>query len=272
MPPPENRRAYIVKIINEQGAVGVLDLATSLDVSTMTVRRDLVELEKEGVLRRVHGGAVSTRGRSVEPPYSMRLGQASTAKQRIGALAAELVAEGDSIALDIGSTTIEVAQRLVGRRNLTILTPSLRIAGLFLNQPDVRVIVPGGIVRTGEGSLIGELTRYALERLFVDRLFLGVGCIDAQYGLSEYNWDDALVKQAMLRSAKQVILVADSSKFDKVAFAHVAPFTAIHTLVTESAPPAGILQKLQEAHVQLLVAEPESYDVEDSQQQNNSDI
>ena len=99
-------------------------------------------------------------------------GQPKIAKQRIGALAAQLVAEGDSIALDIGSTTIEVAHKLA-KRNLTILTPSLRIAGLFLNQTDARLIVPGGVVRTGEGSLVGELTRYAMERLFVDRLFPG---------------------------------------------------------------------------------------------------
>lgn len=258
MPPPDDRRAYIVKAINEQGAVSVLDLATDLDVSMMTVRRDLAELEKEGVLRRVHGGAVSTRGRSVEPPYSLRLGQATTAKQRIGALAAELVAEGDCVALDIGSTTVEVAQRLVGRRNLTILTPSIRIAGMFLSQSDARVIVPGGIMRAGEGSLVGELTHYALERLFVDRLFLAVGCIDAEVGLSEYNWDDALVKQAMIRSAKQVILVADASKFGKVAFAHVASLAAVHTLVTDAPPPPDILHKLQEAHVQILITETEA--------------
>lgn len=259
---PEDRRAYIVHAINEQGAVNVLDLANSLDVSMMTVRRDLAELEKEGVLRRVHGGAVSTRGRSVEPPYSLRLGQATTAKQRIGALAAELVAEGDSVALDIGSTTIEVAQRLLNKRNLTILTPSLRIAGLFLNQPDTRLIVPGGIVRTGEGSLIGELTRYALERLYVDRLFLAVGCIDAEVGLSEYNWDDALVKQAMIRNAKQVILVADATKFGKVAFAHVAPFSAIHVLVTDAPPPPAILEQIHAAHVQLHIAEPEALEID----------
>ena len=95
MSSPESRRAYIVRAINEHGSVSVLDLSTSLDVSMMTVRRDLVELEKEGVLRRVHGGAVSTRGRTTEPPYSLRLTHSSTAKQRIGALAAELAAEGD---------------------------------------------------------------------------------------------------------------------------------------------------------------------------------
>jgi DeoR/GlpR family transcriptional regulator of sugar metabolism len=264
MSTPEDRRTFILKAIEDNGSVSVLDLATSLDVSMMTIRRDLVELEKEGVVRRVHGGAVSTRGRSVEPPYSLRLAQAVTAKQRIGALAAQLVAEGDSLALDIGSTTIEVAYHLVGKRHLTIVTPSLRIAALFLNQTDARLIVPGGIVRTGEGSLVGELTRYAMERLFVDRLFLAVGCIDAQCGLSEFNWDDALVKQAMIRSAKEVILVADATKFGKVAFAQVADLTAIHKLVTDRLPPPEILAKLHEAHVQVLIADPDGSEIDES--------
>lgn len=259
---PELRRSAILKLLEEQGSVSVLDLATTLEVSMMTVRRDLMELEKEGALRRVHGGAVSSRGRTVEPPYSLRAAQASSAKQRIGELAAQLAADGDSLALDIGSTTLEVARNLVGRRNLTILTPSLRIANLFLNQTDTRLIVPGGEVRLGEGSLVGELTRYAMERLFVDRLFLAVGCIDAQVGLSEYNWDDTLVKQAMIRSAKEVILVADATKFGKVAFAHVANFDAIHKFVTDAEPPPALMAQLERAHVQVLIAAHEDKEVE----------
>ena len=250
----EARRAYILKAIEARGSVTVLDLANSLAVSMMTIRRDLVDLEKAGIVRRVHGGAVNAFGRSYEPPYSLRIGQAAEAKQRIGRLAADLVADGDSIALDIGSTTLEIARQLVGRRNLTILTPSLHIANLFLSQPDIRLILPGGIVRAGEGSLVGELTRYAFERLFVDRLFLGVGCIDGQGGLSEYNWDDALVKQAMIQSAKEVVVVADGAKFGKVAFAQVAGFHQIHKLVTDRPPAADILGKLQEAAVQVFIA------------------
>ncbi len=252
---PESRRAHILQAVENQGSVTVADLARDLNVSDMTIRRDLVELEKEHLLRRIHGGAVSSAGRAYEPPLALRSAQASEAKQRIGCAAARLVAEGDTIALDVGSTTLEVAKNLVGHRNLTILTPSLHIAGLFLNQPDVRLILPGGIVRQGEASLVGGLATRVFEEVFVDRLFLGVACIDAQAGLTEYNWDDTLVKQAMLQGAKEIIALADSSKFGQVAFARICRFNAIHKLVTDRRPPEPILKKLNEAQVKIIIAD-----------------
>ncbi|MBW7886032.1 MAG: DeoR/GlpR transcriptional regulator [Caldilineaceae bacterium] len=251
---PEHRRTFILKRIEDRGSVTVVELAQQLDVSPMTIRRDLLELEQEGALRRVHGGAVNARGRSYEPLYHTRAGVMQAEKERIGRLAAELVADGDSLALDIGTTTLEVARCLLGRRNLTIVTPSLHITNLFLGQADLRLIVAGGIVRPEEGSMIGELARLAFERLHVDRLFLGVACIDAAYGLSEYNWDDALVKQAMIASAKEVVVVADSQKFGKVAFAHVAGFGQVHKLVTDRPPPEPLMAQLQAAGVSVLVA------------------
>jgi DeoR/GlpR family transcriptional regulator of sugar metabolism len=202
----------------------------------------------------VHGGAVSARGRSFEPPLLLRAGEHTEAKQRIGACAAELVADGDSIALDIGTTSLEVARNLLGRRNLTILTPSLHIANLFLNRVDIRLILPGGILRPGEASLIGHLTQQAFQQLFVDRLFLGVGGISAEVGLTEYSLDDALVKQTMIRSAKEIILVADASKFDRITFAAVAPLEAIHVLVTDRAPPPSLAARLKEAGVIVHIA------------------
>lgn len=247
----EDRNAFILKEIEERGSVSVLDLAQRLNVSEMTVRRDLVDLEKEGLIRRVHGGAVSGRGRSFEPSLVLRETQHRDEKAIIGKLAAELVADGDSIALDIGSTAFQVALNLIGRHNLTVITPSLKIANVLVNQPDIRLILPGGIVRHGELSLTGDLARRALEGLFVDRLFLGVGAIDSRDGLTEYNWDDALVKQAMVQSAKEVILIADASKFEKVAFARVAPLSAVHMLVTTELPPPQLLDALEKADVLL---------------------
>jgi DeoR/GlpR family transcriptional regulator of sugar metabolism len=250
----ESRHSYILQEIESCGSVSVVELAKNLNVSKMTIRRDLIELEKEGLIRRVHGGAVSAHGRSYEPPFLLRSTEASEAKQKIGACAAKMVVEGDSIALDVGTTTLEVAKNLIERRNLTIITPSLRIANLLFNQPGIRLILPGGIVRPGEASLVGDLTRLAFQELFVDRLFLGIGCIDSEVGLTEYNWDDALVKRAMIKSAKEVILVADSSKFDKVAFVHVASFNQIHKLVTDAPPPEHLARRLIEAKVKVVVA------------------
>jgi DeoR family transcriptional regulator, fructose operon transcriptional repressor len=254
MSSPNARRSYILKQIENLGSVTVADLADDLGVSGMTIRRDLDELEKDGLVQRVHGSAVSARGRGYEPPYALRVTQAIEAKQAIGVLAATLVADGDSIALDIGSTTIELAKNLTERHNLTILTPSLRIANLFINQPDVRLILPGGIARPGEASLSGDLTRKAFQGLFVDRLFLSVGGINAQFGLTGYNWDEALVKQAMIKSAKEVIVVADATKFGKVAFAHITSFSAIHKLVTDQMPPKPLLLELNKAGVNISLA------------------
>jgi len=245
----EDRIAFILREIEDRGSVSLVDLAQRLEVSVMTIRRDLIDLEKEGLLRRVHGGAVSARGRSFEPSLVLRQGENQDAKEAIGSTAADLVADGDSIALDIGTTTLALANHLIGRHNLTVITPSLNIASLLVNQPDIRVILPGGIVRHGELSLTGDLARRAFEGLFVDRLFLGVAAIDAQAGLSEYNWDDALVKQAMIGSAKEVIVLADATKFEKVAFARVARLKAIHQLVTDRMPAAPLRKALEKEGV-----------------------
>jgi DeoR/GlpR family transcriptional regulator of sugar metabolism len=260
----ENRRTLILKEIDARGSVSVADLASRLLVSDMTIRRDLNDLEREGIIRRTHGGAVSARGRSYEPPLILRSEDNQESKQIIGQAAARLVADGDSIALDVGSTTLEVARNLAGKHNLTVITPSLHIANVLLSQPDINLILPGGFVRAGEASLIGDLTKYTFQNLFVDRLFLGVGAIDAQAGLTEYNWDDAQVKQAMIRCAKEVILVADASKFDRVAFAAVAPLNVIHHLITDQSPPPALTNALKENGIVIHLAGEEEPDFAES--------
>ena len=127
-----------------------IETGRSLDVSDMTIRRDLTELEKVGLIRRTHGGAVNVRGRGYEPPLALRSIENKPIKERIGRYAAQLVAEGESISLDIGSTIFEVAAGLEETRNITIVTPSIPIASLFFFRSDVRLILPGGIVRPGE--------------------------------------------------------------------------------------------------------------------------
>jgi len=250
----ENRYLVILGEIEDHGSVSVVDLARRLGVSEMTIRRDLADLEKEGSLRRVHGGAVSARGRSYEPPLVLRAVENKTAKQKIAALAASLVADGDSLALDVGTTTLELANHLAGRRNLTVITSSLYIANRLFSQPDIRLILSGGILRNGEASLVGDLAHRAYADLFVDRLFLGVGAVHAQSGLTEYNWDDALVKQAMIRCAKEVILLADASKFNRIAFARVAPLSAVHQLVCDRLPGKDLLDECSRLGVVVHVA------------------
>jgi DeoR family transcriptional regulator, fructose operon transcriptional repressor len=198
------------------------------------------------LVRRIHGGAVSARGRSYEPPLYLRNTRYQAEKLRIGQYAANMIAEGDSIALDIGSTCYEAANQLRNMKNITIITPSLPIADLFYEKADIRLILPGGVVRPTEASMVGELARRNLELIFVDRLLLGVGAIDSNAGLTEFNFDDALVKQTMIKNAKEVILLADSSKFQQIAFAYVAPLKAITVLVTDQEPPVDLLKALRD--------------------------
>ena len=251
---PEERRQQILQLIETQGSVSVADLCTRFDVSEMTVRRDLADLERAGLLRRVYGGAVSARGRSYEPPFLTRAGKHQAEKERIGQAAAALINDGDSLALDVGTTTLEIARHLEGKQNLTIVTPSLHIANVLANQPSIRLMLTGGILRPSELSLIGHLAEKAFREFYVDKLFLGIGGIDFEAGLTEFNLEDAQVKKAMLASAKECLVGADASKFGNIAFAAVAPLSAAHKIVTDSAVDSGIVSRLKEMNIEVILA------------------
>src|SRR2546430_5821687 len=140
----QERRQRIFEDIETSGIASVRDLAQRFEISTITVMRDLQELEQEGLIRRVHGGAISVRGASYEPPFIARESQFSTEKQRIAAKAVDLINEGDSLILDVGTTTLEIARALKGKRNLTVLVTNLRAALELASQPAIQVIVIGG--------------------------------------------------------------------------------------------------------------------------------
>ncbi len=254
----QHRHQLILDQIEQRGSVNVIEIADTLNVSDMTIRRDFRELEKLGLIHRFHGGAMSARGRAYEPPLIIRSIENQREKELIGRYAAQMVVEGDSIALDIGSTTYQVAINLGRTKNITLVTPSLPIAQLFYDRSDVRLILSGGIVRPVENSMVGEIARRTLELLFVDRLFLGAGAIDITNGITEYNIDDAMIKQALIRNAKEVVLVADSSKFRKTTFAFVAHLNQINHLITNAEPPEDLAKVLKANHVSVHIAKESS--------------
>lgn len=248
------RHQTILELIEEQGSVQVSDLCTRFGVSEMTIRRDLAHLEQTGLVRRVYGGAVSARGRSYEPPFLTRAGEHREEKERIGRLAASLVHDGDSIALDVGTTTLEVARNLVDKHNLSVITNSLQIANVLANRPGIRLVITGGILRSGELSMIGHLAERAFREFYVDKLFLGVGGISIEAGLTEFNLEDALIKQAMLSTAKECIVVADASKLNRIAFAKIAPLSAVHKLITDSSADPETVKRLEETGISVVLA------------------
>ena len=255
--PSDPRSICILEQLERKGSVTVTELAEELNVADITIRRDLSELEKFGYLKRVHGGAVNVRSRSVAPPLPLRMQQMKEAKAAIGRYAAAMISDGESVALDIGSTVLEIADCLMGRRNLTILTASIYIASNLMNYPDIQIILPGGVLRQGEGVLSGELAVQALQGYFVDKLFLGVGAIDSEAGLTEHNLDDALVKKVLIKNSKDVILVADSSKFEKISFGFIANLNEINQLITEQRPPEKLYTALKRAGVTIHVVSTE---------------
>lgn len=250
----DERHQIILKLLESQSSVRVTDLRDQFDVSKMTIRRDLSMLERKGLLRRVHGGAVNTRGSSYEPPFLSREAVNSEKKERIGQTAADLVQDGDSITLDVGTTTLEMTKHLQKKNNLTLITPSLHIANTLSQQPNMRLILTGGILRPGELSLVGKLSERTFDDFFVDKLFLGVGGISISAGLTEYNLEDALVKKAMLRSAKEVIVLADASKFEQIAFASVAPIDVISRIVTDTSLDEEVRLMLEAREIEVILA------------------
>lgn len=254
-----NRRRMIVELVQESGSKTVAELCELFDVSEMTIRRDLRDLDREGVIRRVHGGAVSNLGRSYEPSYTIRSTRNAEIKQTIGRRAAELIVDGDSVALDVGTTTLEIARALQGKTNLTIITASLPIANEIVSNlsltSEVRLILTGGIIRSGELSMIGNIAAQTYSEFHVDKAFIGVGGISEEEGLTEYNLEDAIVKKPMIQNAHQRIVVADSSKIGRATFTSIAPLSIVDTLITDSYIPEESRSTLEALGIEVLVVE-----------------
>jgi DeoR/GlpR family transcriptional regulator of sugar metabolism len=226
------RRQSIVQAVRSE-PVPVSTLATTLGCSEMTVRRDLDALELQGVIRRVHGGAVAFSLRSDEVPYAIRTFEAAESKARIAAAVAALIADGETVVLDCGTTTAEIG-RALGGRAVTIMPLGLRTLIDLAYDDQVRLIAPGGDVRSGELVMTGDLAELAFERLRFDTFVLGCCGINAHDGVTTHVPADARIKRAAIASSLRTILVSDASKFGEVAFARVCGLDALERLVTDA--------------------------------------
>ncbi len=255
----EERRREICAVVNSNGKITIGEICSQYGVSEMTARRDLRDLDREGLLRRVHGGAILGIGRSYEPAFSMRTRIVPENKQLIGKKAAELVQDGDSIALDTGTTNLELVRALKNRRNITIVTSSLPIANEVINsfslENQVRLILTGGIVRPGEFSMVGEISQNTFREFHVDKAFIGVGGLSLKDGLTEYNIEDASVKKILIESAQVRIVLADSTKIGRTTFATIAPLSAMDRLVTDSGISAEMVDELNNIGIDVVVTD-----------------
>ena len=252
------RQNQIVEITLIKRRITIQDISEIFEISEMTARRDLKELDRQGLLRRVHGGAIANLGRSFEPPLNTRAAKNQSIKVAIGLKAADLIFDGDSIALDVGTTTLEIVKGLTGKQNLTIVTSSLPIANLIVNtlalEVDVRLILTGGIIRQRELSSVGSFSHRVYEELHVDKAFLGIGGVDMKDGLTEYNIEDGENKKILINTAREKIVVADGSKFGVTTFAKIAPLDAVDKIVTDHTAPFEMLQQIRELGIEVILA------------------
>jgi DeoR/GlpR family transcriptional regulator of sugar metabolism len=247
------RRLIVRSELMASGEVTIPALADRFVVSEMTIRRDLEALEDEGVARRVRNGAIRVAPRSFEPEFDSRRGDAAGAKAAIGARAAALVDEGETVVIDSGTTALALARALRRRGlQLTVVTPGVLAAIELAGDPRTRVVLPGGVVRDKELSLIGPSTEEFIAGFNFDVFFLSCAGIDAARGLTDYNMEEARVKKAAMACSRRTVAMLDRSKFDRVYFANVTALDAIDVLITDASSDHPLLRRAEHIGIEVL--------------------
>lgn len=247
------RQEEIRFLLQEHGHLTVAELAQRFGVSEMTIRRDLKTLSTLGLIQREHGRALYPQNNPKNAIFLTRLGEAEREKTLIGRVAADLVKEGESVILDAGTTTLAVAHAL--NRKCLVITNSLPIASVLGDRQDITLLLTGGEVREETYSLVGPMTRAAFNGFNADKLFLASTGISIERGLSTTSMLESEVKQAMLATAKEVILVADSSKIGQVFYHTFTYWDNVDVLVTDSNLSAEVRTQLNELGVRTIIAQ-----------------
>jgi DeoR/GlpR family transcriptional regulator of sugar metabolism len=246
------RRQQLVALVEERNSLTVLELAEHFAVSAATIRRDLSQLAQRGLIERAHGGAarrVRTPAHMPEPPLLKRSSMEAEEKRAIGAAAAQYVRDGETIIISSGTTTAEMIPHLANRQGLTVITNALNITLLLAQYPQITVIVLGGILRHSEMTTLGSLAEQALDNLRADKLFMGTRAVHAEYGISAENLAESHSDQALMKSARDIFVLADHTKFGKIATVRVATLDQVTRLITDGHLPDIELASIAETGV-----------------------
>lgn len=248
------RRDKILDLIKEDGAAKVLDLAHLFKVTEVTVRQDLEKLEKSGLVIREHGGAYLKNIKDQAKTFSPANQENMDKKERIALKCLEFINPGDTIILDSGSTTTEVAKKLKGMKNLTIITNALNIALMLGAEPGIEVIVTGGEFKPPTLSLTGQKAADFFKGIHVQKLFLATAGISLKAGLTYPSISDIVVKKAMIDAAETTYLVADSTKIGKASFASLGALSLIDFIITDESIEEKQKLVLKDNEIELIIA------------------
>ncbi|HRR90945.1 MAG TPA: DeoR/GlpR family DNA-binding transcription regulator [bacterium] len=247
------RRDKILEILIENDQVRVSSLCKLFNVSRETIRHDLIRLQEEGLIIKEHGSAALNRESILDIDFAKRARDHAVQKRRIGLEAAKLIKDGETIIIDSGSTTPHIARNIRNIKSLTVITPSLKVTSELGGKEGITVIMPGGIFNPTGYSLYGPQTEEFFSKINASKFFLAIHGVDVERGLTEINIQIAHLKQVMINSAKEIILVADSSKFGKVEYAGVAPIDKVNTVITDRDLDKGIAEGIQSLGINLIL-------------------
>jgi DeoR family transcriptional regulator, fructose operon transcriptional repressor len=247
------RLERIDRILGQQRVIRVEDLCLELGVSAATIRRDLVELDRLGHLRKIHGGAMCVESRLDEPGFEDKAILAAKEKQNIAAAALRLVQQNDSVFLDGGSTVLALARLLNERKGVTVVTNSLQVASA-LSAGGPNMILIGGEFRRLSQTFVGSLTRPLVDLIHIDTAFIGTIGVSEKYGMTTTDPREGQTKEMIISHARQVVLLADSSKIGKVSFVRFSSLDRVNVLVTDSGAERDELRKLKKKGIKVVVA------------------
>jgi DeoR/GlpR family transcriptional regulator of sugar metabolism len=251
VPTPE-RQKQILSLLTRQGRLRVAEIVEQFSISEATARRDLETLASQGKAQRVHGGVITAEQAPPELPILEREEEQANEKARIGRAAAGLVADKETIFLGSGTTVLEVARNLRDHKGLTVITNSLPVLNALAGLQEITVISLGGMLRESELSFIGHITEQALTEVRVDKVIMGTRGVSLEHGLTNDYLQETLTDRAILKIGREVIIVADYSKVNRVATALLAPLNAITMLVTDQKTDKKFLQALKKQGIQIV--------------------
>ena len=253
IPTPE-RQKQILSLLTRQGRLSVGEIVEQFSISEATARRDLESLASQGKAQRVHGGVIAVEEAPPELPILERENEQADEKSRIGRAAAGLVADNETVFLGSGTTVLEVARNLRNRKNLTVITNSLPVLNALAGVEEITVISLGGMLRDSEMSFIGHITEQALTEVRADKVIMGTRGLSLEHGLTNDYLQETLTDRAILKIGREVIIVADHTKVNRVATALLAPLDSMQTFITDSQADKKFIQALKKQGIQVIVA------------------